>query len=426
MTLKHWKTPTAALAAAALVAIAAPAASAATTDCTDDLGDAAVAGDLVVPDGATCVLGGATVSGSITVGDDAWLDATSVTVEGDVIGIDTYGISLDGTSVGGDVVSYSEGRRGGFLYLNDLAVGGNVEAGGIDVEISDSSVAGAVATLAATYVDVLRTSVEGDLSVDGSDWGVSLAGAVVTGSVTVSGSSHDVLLGATADGGADQWGNTVGGDLTLSGNTANLQVAGTTVLGAVSLDGNDPAANFGPGNTAGSVDGDYTGTAPAAGPADGDQSVVVVVPEADAGEFTWTIDSTSNLVDLGVAVENGDHFAADGTLNPVRVTDTRIDAPQWSISGQVSDFRAGDETVSGKYLGWTPEVLENDGGAVAGPHVASGFDEGEGLSVSRTLGSADAGHERGSALLGADLELKLPVSVESGTYNATLTLTALS
>src|SRR5690606_2717545 len=134
--------------------------------------------------------------------------------------------------------------RGGFLYLNDLAVGGNVEAGGIDVEINDSSVAGSVSTLAANYVDVLRTGIEGDLSIDGSGWGVSLAGTVVTGSVVVSGSSRDVLIGATADGGADQWGNTVGGDLTLSGNTANLQVAGTTVLGTVVLDGNDPAANF--------------------------------------------------------------------------------------------------------------------------------------------------------------------------------------
>lgn len=422
---KHWKIPAASAAAVALVLVAAPGASAATTECTDDLGDVTVA-DLVVPDGATCVLAGATVSGSITVGDDAWLDATSVTVGGDVIGVDTYGILLDDTTIGGDLVSYSEGRRGGFLYLTGVSVGGNLEAGGIDVEISDSTVTGSVSTLAATYVDVLRTSINGDLSVADSAYGVSLAGTVVTGSATVSGSSHDILIGATADGGADRWGNTVGGDLTLSGNTGNLQVAGTSVLGGVHLDGNDPAANFGPGNRVGSVAGDFTGETPGAGLGDGEQSVVVVVPEPDAGEFIWTIDSTSNLVDLGVAVENGDHFAADGTLNPVRVTDTRIDAPQWSISGQVSDFTAGEETVSGKYLGWTPQVLENEGGAVAGAHVPSGFDEGEGLSVSRTLGSADAGHERGSALLGADLELKLPVSVESGTYTATLTLTALS
>lgn len=426
MKLKYWKTPTAALAAAALVAIAAPAASAATTECTDDLGDAAVAGDLYVPDGATCVLGGATVSGSVIVGEDGWLDATSVTIEGDVIGAETYGILLDGTSVGGDVVSYTDGSRAGFLYLLDLEVGGNVETGGVDVEISDSSVAGSVSTLGATYVDILRTQVSGDLSIADSDWGVSLAGTVVTGSVTISGSSRDVLVGATRDGGADRWGNTIGGDLTLVDNTANLQVAGATVLGTIVLDGNDPAANFGPGNSAGAVEGDYTGEAPAAGIGDGEQAVVVVVPEPDAGEFIWTIDSTSDLVDLGVAVENGDHFAAEGELNPVRVTDTRFDAPEWSISGQVSDFTAGEETVSGKHLGWTPYVVEDDGGAAAGAPVASGFDEGEGLSVSRTLGSASAGHERGSTVLGADLELKLPVTVESGTYNATLTLTALS
>jgi len=236
-----------------------------------------------------------------------------------------------------------------------------------------------------------------------------------------------VLIGATAAGGADQWGNTVGGNLVLANNTANLQVSGTTVVGGVQLTANTPAANFGPGNVvSGEVTGDRTGETPAGGAGDGDQPVVVVVPEPDAGEFTWTIDSASSLVNLGVAVENGDHFAATGVLNPVRVTDTRIDTPAWAVTAQLSDFTAGGQTVSGKYLGWTPNVSENDGGAVPGAPVVSGFVSGEGLSASSTLGNAPAGHSRGSALLGADLDLQLPVSVGAGTYNATLTLTALS
>jgi hypothetical protein len=156
------------------------------------------------------------------------------------------------------------------------------------------------------------------------------------------------------------------------------------------------------------------------------QQLQVEVPEAAPGEFSWNIDGTNGLVDLGTATEEGDHFAAAGSINPIRVTDTRIGGPAWSVSAQVSDFRSGDETFSGKYLGWTPKVLEEGAGATAGAKVASGFDAGAGLSASATLGSAAATHTRGSAKLGADLELKLPVDVTDGTYTATLTLTALS
>ncbi|UZN04339.1 hypothetical protein [Cellulomonas sp. S1-8] len=161
-------------------------------------------------------------------------------------------------------------------------------------------------------------------------------------------------------------------------------------------------------------------------PAPDAQSLEVTVPAVDVGQLVWAIDGTNDLVDLGVAEREGDRLAARGSLNPVRVTDTRRGAPAWSLSGQVSDFVSGDEVVDGKHLGWTPSVGENTGGAVAGDAVASGFVAGEGLSVPAVLGAAPAGHAPGSALLGADLELLLPVSVTQGRYAATLTLTALS
>lgn len=419
-----WKTTTAVLAAASLAMVAAPSAFAATTDCTTELGNTTIAGDLTVAAGETCVLGNVVVQGSITVGDDAWLDATSATIEGDVIGTDAYGISIDGTSVGGDVVSFSEGSRAGFLYLRDLTVAGMVEAGGIDVELSDVSVDGSVSTDAANYVDVSRTSVGGDATFAGSDFGVSVGGAIVGGSLTVSGSSRGVLLGANEDGSAAALGNTVGGNLVLSGNSGNVQLAGSTVGGRITLAENAPAVNFGAGNTAAGVDGDFTGTAAGAA-AQGDQAVAVIVPDAREGELTWSLEGTSNLVNLGVAEEQGDHFAASGELVPVRVTDSRLSGPEWSVTAQISDFRAGDQTVSGKYLGWTPKVLENEGGAVAGAPVVSGFVSGEGLATARVLGSAAAGHPTGSSVLGADLDLQLPLSVGTGTYTATLTLTAL-
>ncbi len=423
---RMWKVPAAALGAVALTAVGVPAAQAADTECVTDLGGQAVTGNLVVPAGQTCVLGGATVDGSVVVEEDGWLDATSATITGDVIATDAYGVLIDGTSVGGDISAYSAGTRVGFLYLLDLRVGGSVAAGGIDVEISGSQIAGGVQTQAATYVDLLRTSVTGDVSLADSDYGVSLGGAVVGGSVSVTGSSRDVLIGATTDGAADTWGNTVGGDLVLSGNTANLRVAGTTVLGAIRLAGNDPVAAFGPGTVAGQVDGDYTGEAPAA-PATGDQSLAVTVPEQRGGELAWSLEGASGLVDLGVAEELEDRYQATGSIVPVRVQDTRAGDPEWSITAQVSDFTAGGQTLSSKYLGWTPEVLENAGDAVPGAAVPSGFaSDSDGLSVARTLARADQGHARGASLVGADLDLQLPLDAPSGTYNATLTLTALS
>ncbi|MFD8071074.1 fibronectin type III domain-containing protein [Streptomyces sp. NPDC059718] len=158
------------------------------------------------------------------------------------------------------------------------------------------------------------------------------------------------------------------------------------------------------------------------------QDLQVNVPNPAPGEFGWTIDGYNGLVDLGTAKEqNGDHFVAGGKINPILVSDSRRSLAPWSISANVGDFKDADKTFSGSYLGWTPYVLDGGAGAAAGDPVASGYDDhGQGLSVSRGLGSAEQGHPRGSAKLGADLDLKIPDSVEKGGYRATLTITALS
>ncbi len=204
-------------------------------------------------------------------------------------------------------------------------------------------------------------------------------------------------------------GSTTGGVFTRTATLTGLALE-TAYSYRVGVDGNwSPVGTF---------------TTPAA---DGHtEQVQVTVPQAAPGEFVWSIDGTNGLVDFGTAVQTGDHFAATGSMNPIRVTDTRRAAPVWSISAQVGDFTSASTSFSGKYLGWTPTVVEAGGDAVAGATVASGFDSGTGLTAAATLGSAAAGHAAGSAKLGAALELKLPVEVSDGTYQATLTLTALS
>ncbi|WP_446039298.1 fibronectin type III domain-containing protein [Streptomyces sp. SID1121] len=158
------------------------------------------------------------------------------------------------------------------------------------------------------------------------------------------------------------------------------------------------------------------------------QSLAVNVPKVAPGEFGWTIDGYNGLVDLGTAQErNGDHFEAAGKINPLLVSDSRRSLAPWSVSASVSDFKDADKTFSGANLGWSPMILDGGAGAKASDPVASGYDDhGKGLSIARGLGSAEQGHPRGSARLGADLDLKIPDSVQKGGYRATLTITALS
>ncbi|MFH9979776.1 fibronectin type III domain-containing protein [Streptomyces sp. NPDC017179] len=158
------------------------------------------------------------------------------------------------------------------------------------------------------------------------------------------------------------------------------------------------------------------------------QDIQVNVPNAAPGEFGWTIDGYNGLVDLGTAKDHdGDYFQATGRINPILVSDSRRSLAPWSISASVGDFKDADKVFSGAYLGWTPNVLQEGAGAKAGGEVASGYDGGgAGLSVSRGLGWADQGHPKGKAKLGADLDLKIPGSVDKGAYRATLTITALS
>lgn len=158
-------------------------------------------------------------------------------------------------------------------------------------------------------------------------------------------------------------------------------------------------------------------------PATGQQSISVKVPaKVEPGEFLWNIDG-DRAVNLGETTSQGTYLQATGAIDPITVTDTRQNGPEWSISGQVSDFTGG---LSGSHLGWTPKVLTVGAGATAGVAVASGLNGGTGLSGSATLANATGGHAGGTASVGADLDLRLPADTPAGEYAATLTVTALS
>ncbi|HEY0248181.1 MAG TPA: hypothetical protein VGC45_07950 [Gryllotalpicola sp.] len=172
--------------------------------------------------------------------------------------------------------------------------------------------------------------------------------------------------------------------------------------------------------------GDDDGDGGQGSPASDSETVTATIPESTttpSGEFSWTIDGSSHAVTLGDAVKSGAYYESTGALVPVVITDTRDNGPAWSISGQVGDFTGG---LSGRYLGWTPQLTSAGAGAVAGAAVTPGLTSGNGLTDASTLASATAGHDAGSATAGADLDLQVPATTPAGTYTATLTLTALS
>jgi hypothetical protein len=122
---------------------------------------------------------------------------------------------------------------------------------------------------------------------------------------------------------------------------------------------------------------------------------------------------------------DGTGLTSTGSINPVTVTDTRQSSPGWVASGQLTAFTntLTSDTIPAADLGWAPNLIDESAGqtVVAGPVVAPGV----GLASAQQLGSAAAGHSNGTAHLGAGLSLLAPTSTALGTYNATLTLTAI-
>ena len=163
-------------------------------------------------------------------------------------------------------------------------------------------------------------------------------------------------------------------------------------------------------------------------PGEASQRIVATLPE-DEGALVVSVDPEDDIVtmsdfELGTAA---DRWTSTGDLRPVTVTDTRASAPGWVVSGQVGDFTNGGDILDGKHLGWTPLVTDqpDDGGVTPGAAVTPGLATGDGLSVSNPLASAPAGDGTGTSRLGAGLLIEAPTTLVPGTYEATITFTAI-
>lgn len=162
-------------------------------------------------------------------------------------------------------------------------------------------------------------------------------------------------------------------------------------------------------------------------PGENEQSIAVSIPESTqpSGEFTWRF-SSQDVVSLGEATPLGDSFVATGALNEIEITDTRAHpSSAWSLSGQASAFASATDSFEASALGWSPRLLAEGAGAVAGDAVEAGV--GSGLADSAVLVSAPSDEFKGleTAVVAADLALRLPVGQAAGDYTSTLSVTVI-
>lgn len=229
-------------------------------------------------------------------------------------------------------------------------------------------------------------------------------------------------------------GTALGAPVTVTGGTASKTQ--TFAAGAHSFTATFTPAN--PASFAGSASTSQAVTV-TAGPTN--STTETIETTIAAGSLIVSVADTSTVVLPSPQLNSQATFlTTQGRIHPVTVADTRAGNPGWTLSGQVSDFTnttgPTSTPIMGSNLGWTPNVIDQNPNqlVVAGPVVAPeappvtanpAADDAKGLHFSRVLASAAAGKGTGTAHVDALLALNVPTTVIAGTYDATLTLTAI-
>ncbi len=169
---------------------------------------------------------------------------------------------------------------------------------------------------------------------------------------------------------------------------------------------------------------DDHGNPPVEGP------VITTELPADAGSLVISVDEANRDVRLTDLALNpaADRYVATGAVGGIRVTDTRPGDLGWTANGRVRAFTTVDgDVLGGSNMGWTPEVLAASAGqtVTAGGAVAPALSGGPGVGGWSLLGQGATGASRGAAVLGADLRLEAPLTLEPGTYQGLLILTVI-
>ncbi len=240
--------------------------------------------------------------------------------------------------------------------------------------------------------------------------------------------------------------NTLSGPVTLTENGTTIG-SGTVTNGSGSVTAtfstqgshSGLVANFTPTDTTFAPSSSAPALTVTVGASTGVSTNETIETTVAAGSLTISVASNAKVIlPTPVLDPNAGVLVTTGAINPVTVTDTRAGAPGFTVSGIVTDFSDGAATphlINGYNLGWTPFIVDAPGGMhiTAGPQVnpalgvAAGVvpsDTTLGLKALRTLATNPAGG-LGTTHLGANLQLDAPTSTLAGTYDATLTLTAI-
>lgn len=258
MKIRYYLVAASLVASGGLVTIAAPAQAALTTTCVGEGGAVTVSGALVVPAGASCTLTGTKVKGTVTieagadlvakgvtfsstvaVGDNAYLDITDSTVKGAVTEQGAFGVHVQNTTAGG--ISAVEG----FLYSVDATVKGDIRSSAGELYISGTTVSGAVSGDANLYTDVYDSTVSKTLTVKANTLGGVLCASEVEGDTAYQNNSDTLQLGGDGPLSSCAQATYLGGDLAVTGNNANVVLDNTIVRGKLTATDNSPALQVG-------------------------------------------------------------------------------------------------------------------------------------------------------------------------------------
>ncbi|MBM7772321.1 hypothetical protein JOD54_002525 [Actinokineospora baliensis] len=223
--------------------------------------------------------------------------------------------------------------------------------------------------------------------------------------------------------------NALGNPVAVSAGAASLTTS-TLAVGAHNF-----TARFVPTNAAAYEPSVSLGVALEVTPFAGVTASQNITTTVLAGELLISVANQNVVLPSPVMAADGSLLTTAGSLNPIKVTDTRAGNPGWNVSGQVSDFVNGANSINGANLGWTPKLVDKSApqviavGAQVNPAnaIAPGATapNGLGLAAARVLATAAALGGNGTANLSADLALNVPTSTVAGTYSALLTLTAI-
>jgi hypothetical protein len=219
------------------------------------------------------------------------------------------------------------------------------------------------------------------------------------------------------------------GETPLAGGTASFSTTGLGV-GPHAIKAVFVPTNAGAFETSQSAVQNIVVNAPAVG--FNEQLINVDVP---AGALTISVDGDRSVLLPAVLDADGLRYRATGSMDDVRVVDTRAASPGWTASGVLTPFKQGAaDSISAANLGWVPslvsvsnaELVVTPAGAVApADGVAIGAGAGSGLSVSRNLATSPVGDSTGTAVLDAQLNVVAPTTTTPGIHSAVLTFTAI-